>query len=270
MKSNQSKLAQWLPFGGFLVVTLIGGILITACTTVDQTVMMLPTIEGATFVGNQSCMECHASIAQTFDSSPHGQFHHVTKDWEGESGCESCHGPGSKHVAAGGGKGVHILNPTNDPSTCFKCHPGIHAKFELPHSHPVIEGRMGCASCHDPHGPDIMNPSGGGGFARLNQACAQCHREQTKPVIFEHEAMREGCVVCHNPHGSFNDKLLVERDANLCLKCHAQVQGSGVVGGELFIGKQEHSLFLSQGTCWTAGCHQGIHGSNIHPRFRYR
>jgi predicted CXXCH cytochrome family protein len=113
----------------------------------------------------------------------------------------------------------------------------------------------------------MMKPAGGLAMARLNESCAQCHRDQSRPFVFEHEALREGCTVCHQPHGSINDKLLVERDNNLCLKCHAQVHDPGT--GEVFIGKQRHTQLLQQGGCWTAGCHPAVHGSNVQPRFRY-
>ena len=86
---------------------------------------------------------------------------------------------------------------------------------------------MSCVQCHDPHGGDILKPKGGLAMARQNESCAQCHREQTRPFVFEHEALREGCAVCHNPHGSINEKMLVESDPNLCLRCHAQVQAPG-------------------------------------------
>jgi predicted CXXCH cytochrome family protein len=81
--------------------------------------------------------------------------------------------------------------------------------------------------------------------------------------------MREGCAVCHNPHGSINRKLLVASDPNLCLRCHAQVQGPGVGSSEIYIGKVSHTVFLRQGTCWSAGCHTAVHGSNINPRMLY-
>ena len=92
---------------------------------------------------------------------------------------------------------------------------------------------MNCVQCHDPHGRDIFKTAGGLAMARLNETCAQCHREQTKPVVFEHPALREGCASCHNPHGSVNPKLLTVRDSNLCLRCHAQVQGAAAGAGIL-------------------------------------
>jgi predicted CXXCH cytochrome family protein len=105
-------------------------------------------------------------------------------------------------------------------------------------------------------------------MARLNESCSQCHREQSRPFVFEHPAMREGCVACHTPHGSITDKLLVERDVNLCLRCHAQNQ-SPLAPGRIVIGKEDHTDYLKFGTCYSAGCHTAVHGSNVSPKLRY-
>ena len=82
--------------------------------------------------------------------------------------------------------------------------------------------------------------------------------------------MREGCTTCHNPHGSINRQLLVERDNNLCLKCHAQIQGQDPFSTQSFyIGKINHADFVRRGTCWSAGCHTAVHGSNVNPLMLY-
>jgi DmsE family decaheme c-type cytochrome len=129
---------------------------------------------------------------------------------------------------------------------------------------------MNCVQCHDPHGQDIMKPKGGLAMARLNDTCAQCHREQTRPMIFEHPALREGCTVCHDPHGSINAKMLTVRDSNLCLRCHAQAQGPAAGGpGTITIGDIDHTTYLRYGTCWAAGCHAAVHGSNTQPYYFY-
>jgi predicted CXXCH cytochrome family protein len=78
--------------------------------------------------------------------------------------------------------------------------------------------------------------------------------------------MREGCTVCHSPHGSINAKLLVQRDSNLCLRCHAQVPGPS---GQVYIGNINHTALLRMGACWSSGCHTAVHGSNVDVRLRY-
>ena len=259
---------RWRCLVGSLSVAylLTVSFLLSSCSTTNRTVIVPPEIKDAKFVGNKVGAECHTNYTRIFSASPHARVYAESSRMVGLSGCESCHGPGSKHVAGGGGRGKSIINPRNDPATCFQCHLEIHAEFNLPQRHPVLEGKMSCVQCHDPHGVDIFKPRGGLAMARLNQSCSQCHRDQSRPFVFEHEALREGCIVCHTPHGTINSKMLVERDANLCLRCHAQVQSAP---GRIVIGKEDHTLYLKQGTCFSAGCHTAVHGSNVNPHLRY-
>jgi len=262
-----------LKFARTLAATLAFGVpaaavFLISCSTSRPIVAPLE-IPGAHFVGNRVCSQCHTQITRAFESSPHA--HLVIEDAKppGGAGCESCHGPGSKHVESGGNAGF-IINPRKEPEACFRCHLQARAEFHLPAHHPVIEGRMNCAQCHNPHGGDILKPADGGlAMARLNETCLQCHREQTHPFVFEHPALREGCTTCHNPHGSVNRMMLTQPDNNLCFRCHMQAQGPGVPPGEIFIGNAPHADFLKMGTCWSAGCHTAVHGSDIDPRLRY-
>lgn len=259
-------LQRWL-YVATVALLACGLFLATSCTTVTRSVEEPLHIEGAEFVGNQACMDCHATIHQKFPANPHARVKIRTAKGSLDTSCEACHGPGSRHVAAGGqGLDKFILNPKKTSEACFRCHQNVHAEFRLPHHHPVLEGHLNCVQCHDPHGHDMMKPASGLGLARVNQSCAQCHQEQSRKFVFEHEAMREGCTACHNPHGTVHPKLLVQHDSNLCLKCHAQTQ---TAPGNLFIGKVNHTAFVRQGGCWTAGCHAAVHGSNINPKLQY-
>lgn len=261
------KPTHWRAIIGAAGASAFAAALFVSCSSLERTAVLPPRIEGAHFVGNAQCVDCHADITRLFPTSAHGRLASDGIEFASVTGCESCHGPASKHVAAGGGRGRFIVNPRTDPSVCFDCHLQVHAEFRLPQHHPVIEGRMNCVQCHDPHGHEIMKPAGGLAMARLNETCAQCHREQSRPFVFEHEALREGCVICHDPHGSINRQLLTERGNNLCLKCHAQVHLPGP--GDFFIGDIPHSSLVKRGTCWSAGCHTAVHGSNVHPHLRY-
>lgn len=256
----------WSAVVSALALAALTLIFASSCSTTPLVVVAPDDIPGANYVGNRTCYDCHTNYVRQFPASPHARMHFVPVPDAGPSGCEACHGPGSKHAEGGGGRGKFIVNPGRDAGACFKCHLDAQAEFSLPQHHPVVEGKMNCVQCHDPHGTDIMKPAGGLAMARLNQSCAQCHRDQAKPFVFEHEAMREGCTVCHSPHGSVNAKMLIERDNNLCLKCHAMEQS---LPGGIFIGKTEHSTKLRLGGCWSAGCHTAVHGSNFNPHQLY-
>src|SRR5688572_20247477 len=53
--------------------------------------------EGQSYVGEAKCLECHAEQLKGYEGSPH---HRVAdaRTPAAKQGCESCHGPGSKHV----------------------------------------------------------------------------------------------------------------------------------------------------------------------------
>ena len=230
-------------------MSLAGGAVffLNSCSTMPAAVVAPLEIPGAHYVGNHACFECHTNIVRKFEASPHAHLYLENAGLKDGTGCESCHGPGSKHVEAGGGIGKFIINPGRTPDACFRCHLATHAEFQLPVHHPVIEGHMNCVQCHDPHGDDIFKPEGGLAMARQNESCAQCHREQTRPFVFEHPALREGCTTCHNPHGSINRMMLTQADNNLCFRCHAQVQGSGRPGRRNFHRQQSSCRLPANG-----------------------
>ena len=234
-----------------------------SCST-TRTILAPPAIPGATFVGSKACADCHDVIARDFKTADHARLMAKGKNAE-NAGCESCHGPGSLHVSSGGAAKT-IVNPGKSPDACFQCHLEVRAKFNLPHHHPVLEGKISCADCHNPHKGSVVKGGGAMNVLGKNETCFQCHTEQRGPFVFEHQALREGCVTCHTPHGSVNQKLLTERNQTLCLKCHFQQQQAN---GRIFIGNVEHTDDLPRGTCWSAGCHEAIHGSQVNNHFRY-
>ena len=95
-----------------------------------------------------------------------------------------------------------------------------------------------------------------------NEVCFKCHKDQQGPFVYEHPAMREGCTTCHKVHGSINAKMLLARDFNLCLKCHAQANFPTLVEDDDHTNNMKRS-----GACWT--CHTKPHGSNFASKFTY-
>lgn len=212
----------------------------------------------ATYVGMESCAACHEKMVREFSHSTHAKMAIDDPKVEGQ-GCESCHGPGSLHIEDYGNKSK-ILNSRKNPEACFKCHIEKKMEFSLQYHHPVPEGRISCADCHNPHKGEAK-PWPAASLEERNELCFKCHANKRGPYVFPHEALDEGCTICHNVHGSINDKLLVMRDASLCLQCHAQLDYP-------VIGRRSHATFIPQGTCFSGGCHTGIHGSNFDDHLR--
>jgi len=253
---------------------------VISCRTVNRSVVVLPNVPGANYIGSKECEQCHDEIYRGFHTADHARL--ITEGPNALSaGCESCHGPSSLHAESGGevkppnsfaagrpqttsyGAREAVGHARETETVCFQCHADIRGKFNLPSHHPVPEGKLTCSDCHSPH----KGSSHRGGTALLseNESCLRCHAAQRGPRVFEHEALREGCTICHAAHGSANAKLLTVRDANLCVKCHFQQ----VRGGRLLFGGSDHTLRVQQGTCWTAGCHEAIHGSRVNSSLRF-
>lgn len=241
----------------------LGALVLISCVSTSRVLVTPPHIEGATFVGSASCADCHETITKPFNTAVHAHLRAKGTN-SVEVGCESCHGAGSVHVDAGGGRD-NIINPKRSPDICYDCHLDKRGEFNLPYHHPVPEGKMSCGDCHDPHkGPGLVGM--GATFAKLDESCLRCHTAQRGPFVFPHEAVREGCTTCHKVHGSVNNKLLTERNQTLCIKCHFQQQ---TTAGRLVVGGVDHTTFVSRGTCWSAGCHEAVHGSQIGSSLRY-
>lgn len=269
---------RWLAVAAGSTVPLLA---VISCQSVNRAVVDLPNVPGAKYIGSKECEQCHDKIYRKFQTADHARL--ITGGPNALSaGCESCHGPCSLHSDSGGDvKPPYSFTPGRPQTTsygarladpparatetvCFQCHPDVRGQFNLPSHHPVPEGRLRCTQCHSPHEGSI-NIAGGISLLSENEGCFRCHPAQRGPYVFEHDAVREGCTVCHAPHGSVNAKLLTVRDANLCFKCHFQQ----VSGGRILIGGSDHSLRVQQGTCWTAGCHEAVHGSRVSSSLRF-
>ena len=141
---------------------------------------------------------------------------------------------------------------------CITCHTDVRGEILKPSHHPIIEGKIGCQDCHDPHGSlqkaSLRNDS-------LNDLCTTCHADKRGPWIHEHPPVEENCAICHTPHGSSHRPLLAQKPPVLCGDCHANGHTHGIYDGR---GTLPNTLpsnirFESSGC---VECHRQIHGSN--------
>ena len=158
--------------------------------------------------------------------------------------CESCHGPGSNHVAAGGGKGVGGMITFRKDSgesakvqneVCLTCHQrGIQTYWE---ASPHANRGLTCVTCHT-----LMEKTSDKQLAKVGEktpffdrraeieVCGQCHL-QRKAQLYRssHMPLREGklvCTNCHNPHGTPNPSQLKQTSVNEnCYTCHTERRG---------------------------------------------
>lgn len=231
-----------------------------SCTTMD-TSMSLPTlIPGAKYVENDACDTCHADQVKAFKGTTHG-MRFVKNGSNNQEGCQACHGPGSLHVESGGDKSKIVKG---NESMCYTCHQRVRSEFSLQYSHPVASGRMGCDACHSVH-----EPAKAGVKQVSNETCFKCHQQLRGPWAFEHDPVEhDGCSACHNPHGSVNNRMLIENDYNLCIKCHysTQFQSVGHYAHRRALNPQSVDPSGKMSTC--TGCHRGVHGSNFSKELR--
>jgi len=192
--------------------------------------------EDATYVGAQVCMTCHTGQASLFNQTVMGKIFRNPRNAQEKAGCETCHGAGSAHVAAGGGRGVGgiISFRADDPAhtaeeyngICLQCHEKGDRTLWRGSTH---ENRgVACTSCHTV----MRNVTPKFQLAKLTETdtCFQCHKDKRAQIWrSSHMPVREGkltCSTCHSPHGSFGESLLKEATVNdNCYKCHAEKRG---------------------------------------------
>ena len=141
--------------------------------------------------------------------------------------CSNCHSIHGKEPLPTINKFV-TTSLANQAEICWSCHQPIRAANFKPSHHPIIEGKVKCTDCHNPHGalsPSMVKQP------TINDQCYSCHADKRGPFVFNHPPVEENCVTCHNPHGSVHAKLLNESAPNLCQDCHDGSRHPGTVFG---------------------------------------
>ncbi|HEX8815888.1 MAG TPA: DmsE family decaheme c-type cytochrome [Terriglobales bacterium] len=179
------------------------------------------------YVGTDTCKTCHEDLyKKSFENTPH--FKTTLRDGHG---CESCHGPGSEHVAGGGDVSKIVsfktLSKQEINTRCMGCHGTDREQRHFSSS--VHAGNdVGCLDCHSPHHAKEAQYLL---VQKQPDLCYGCHlTEKAAFAMPYHHRVNEGliqCADCHNVHGTTTVRqvrALPNGDAP-CYKCHADKQG---------------------------------------------
>lgn len=184
------------------------------------------------FVGADTCKACHSDKFDEFARTPHYVTVTSTKYPAHLKGCEMCHGPGRKHVDAGGGAGT-IFDPRKAKATevaamCAVCHTDEAGRQNF-HQNQHDIASVSCNDCHSPHQPEKHE------FMLISespQLCIQCHREVKRDFAkpFHHRVPEGGmnCNDCHQQHGLLNKTQTIDLAGGMdamCMRCHTDKQG---------------------------------------------
>jgi hypothetical protein len=97
------------------------------------------------YAGQQACFECHQDIQDLKLQDVHSLIH-----------CETCHGPGQKHVLSG--EASDIIKPSGR-EFCGSCHQNNSARLtDAVFQVDLAKHNIGknCTECHNPHQPWAM------------------------------------------------------------------------------------------------------------------
>lgn len=193
----------------------------------------------AQFVGGSACRTCHPGVAVDFYRNPHYKSVASGAEKPEDTGCESCHGPASEHLAARGGKSTitafSLLTPKRIADACLRCHAESLGRANIRRSSHT-QAQIACTSCHSIH----KGKSAQYLLARSEQRdlCYGCHgniRAQFS-LPFKHR-VNEGfmtCTDCHNPHGAAAPAagmggrprmMQMAGNEEPCMKCHIDKRG---------------------------------------------
>lgn len=231
-------------------------------------VAAVPDVSQSDYVGPETCRMCHSNYFQSYMKSVHGTTH-VPGSPARKKGCETCHGPGARHVSKGGGKGTMFafegnIEAQEKAGMCLACHADSkNLAFWNMGRHKT--GSLACNTCHVVHvGMKPQRVSAGylplSARSKIMRSpvpdlCFSCHKDiRSQTLRSSHHPIREGktmCSDCHQPHGSFGPKMVRANSINeLCYKCHAEKRGPFMV---------EHPPVTEN----CSNCHTP-HGSNYH------
>src|SRR5262245_22889223 len=188
--------------------------------------------QASVLVGDETCATCHESQSKGLHQTLHGKAQNVrTPAAKVGQSCETCHGPGQRHVDSGKKEDIRrfdAMSAREVNTACLTCHEkaGAHAQWQGS----VHDARnVSCVTCHSVHTPKSEKAQLK--TATASETCVTCHKPEAMRIKKSgHMPVREAkmeCTSCHTPHGSTNVRMLrVGNSLNeSCVSCHAEKRG---------------------------------------------
>jgi hypothetical protein len=221
----------------------------TPSSVTEQFRALWPQGTDATYVGDAKCLSCHSGKSvHLARSRQEGAPQINLTDWNGTRhaqigvGCEQCHGPGSKHIAAQDEEksglilsALNVINPDDpdkrkvvsvtNPVVCGQCHGPIYTDYLASHHADLVEeegavgpaqnGSKTCLRCHngqfraDLIDNTIDNGSGGPSYQRIASIeTAIGALSAGQMTTYGDAALNSAtCVDCHDPMRATKVKL---------------------------------------------------------------
>jgi hypothetical protein len=157
------------------------------------------------------CVDCHTTTAEIHNQE--------IVNLRANVGCESCHGPGGRHVTAMERNqpdtaiqfGAHSWTAAEQLQSCGQCHrlpemisSGItRGNARLARFQPVglmqsacylkSAGKLSCTTCHDPHKHASRDPTD------YVTVCLTCHNPKLPDTAVCRVSPKTDCIQCHMP-----------------------------------------------------------------------
>ncbi len=168
---------------------------------VSQFMQLLPVVQrAAVLVGAAKCATCHKSDYTSWTQTKHSQA---------QVDCESCHGPGSVHVASPDATNILRGLTAVNSVVCAQCHADQAADWNSSkHAEivpdPVNTGSNNCLRCHSSEfrAVNVDKPiSHGQTPAQTDAAILALTTPQLQAYIPATHASAT-CATCHDPHSN--------------------------------------------------------------------
>jgi predicted CXXCH cytochrome family protein len=247
------------------ITVLLGSVVFSEAQTKpkpkDYPLTLFANAQPEDYLPDSVCAGCHADIAADFGRTYHAAHVKDPKLPVDRQGCQSCHGPGAKHVESVSDDvekarqaivRYTAVKPAQSSAACLRCHGGtMHATQWTRSAH--ARSDVGCVNCHTVHHgegstmPDRIQPRADDMSAALAPAgiatraarrylkapepvlCGKCHRREAGEFRRNfHHPVAEGrmtCSDCHEAHPTKASARKSPATKSDCVRCHAEKAG---------------------------------------------